>query len=66
MRADDYYVGRFMKSGVTRHIVTIEITRAFVNLRQLLASNVDLSRRLDELKSKYDKQFRVVSRLFDN
>jgi hypothetical protein len=26
----------------------------------MLASNVELSRRLDELESKYDKQFRVV------
>jgi hypothetical protein len=41
-------------------LVNIEIMRAFVKLRQLLASNVDLSRRLDELESKYDKQFRVV------
>ena len=40
--------------------VNIEIMRAFVKLRQLLASNADLSRRLDELESKYDKQFRVV------
>jgi len=41
-------------------LVNIEIMRAFVKLRQLLASNADLSRRLDELESKYDKQFRVV------
>ena len=38
----------------------IEIMRAFVRLRQMLASNVDLSRRLDELESKYDRQFKVV------
>ena len=40
--------------------VNIEIMRAFVKLRQLLASNTELSRRLDELEGKYDKQFRVV------
>ena len=40
--------------------VNIEIMREFVKLRQLLVSNVELSRRLDELESKYDKQFRVV------
>jgi len=40
--------------------VNIEIMRAFVKLRQILASNAELSRRLDELESKYDKQFRVV------
>lgn len=41
-------------------LVNIEIMRAFVKLRQMLASNVELSRRLDELESKYDRQFRVV------
>lgn len=41
-------------------LVNIEIMRAFVKLRQMLASNGELSRRLDELESKYDKQFRVV------
>jgi len=40
--------------------VNIEIMRAFVKLRQLLASNTELSRRFDELESKYDKQFRIV------
>jgi hypothetical protein len=40
--------------------VNIEIMRAFVNLRQLLASNTELGRRLDELESKYDKQFKIV------
>src|ERR687884_178554 len=47
-------------------LVNIEIMRAFVKLRQLLASNVELSRRLDELESKYDRQFRVVFDAFDN
>jgi hypothetical protein len=40
--------------------VNIEIMRAFVRLRQMLASNDELSRRLDELESKYDRQFKVV------
>jgi len=40
--------------------VNIEIMRAFVKLRQMLASNAELSRRLDELESKYDRQFKVV------
>ena len=34
--------------------------RAFVKLRQILASNAELARRLDELESKYDKQFKVI------
>ena len=40
--------------------VNVEIMRAFVRLRQLLASNKDLSKRLDELEKKYDAQFNVV------
>ena len=40
--------------------VNIEIMRAFVRLRQILASNKDLAKRLDELEKKYDAQFRVV------
>jgi ORF6N domain len=41
-------------------LVNVGIMRAFVKLRQMLASNTELSRRLDELESKYDTQFRVV------
>ena len=40
--------------------VNIEIMRAFVKFRQLLASNTELARRLDQLESKYDKQFKIV------
>ena len=40
--------------------VNIEIMRAFVRLRQILASHADLAERLEELEQKYDAQFRVV------
>jgi hypothetical protein len=40
--------------------VNIEIMRAFVRLRRILASNVDLARKLDALEKKYDAQFKVV------
>ena len=40
--------------------VNIQIMRAFVRLRQMLASNAELSQRLDELEKKYDRQFKVV------
>ena len=40
--------------------VNIEIMRAFVRLRQLIASNKELAKRLDELEKKYDSQFKVV------
>ena len=39
---------------------SVEIVRAFVRLRLMLASNSELSRRLDELESKYDRQFKTV------
>jgi hypothetical protein len=40
--------------------VNIEIMRAFVRLRQMLATNANLDRRLNELEKKYDAQFKVV------
>jgi len=40
--------------------VNVEIMRTFVKLRELLTSNVELARRLDELEGKYDRQFKVV------
>ena len=40
--------------------VNIEIMRAFVTLRELFVSNTELARRLDQLESKYDKQFKIV------
>ena len=40
--------------------VNIEIMRAFVRLRRMLASNADLAHRLDELEQRYDEHFRVV------
>ena len=40
--------------------VNIEIMRAFVRLRRLMASHAELAGRLDELEKKYDGQFRVV------
>ncbi len=40
--------------------VNIEIMRAFVKLRQMLASHADLPRKLDALEKKYDAQFKAV------
>ena len=39
---------------------SIHVVRAFVRLRQILASNADLARKLDTLEKKYDAQFKVV------
>ena len=40
--------------------VNIEIMRAFVRLREMLASNRELAQRLDELEQRYDVQFKAV------
>jgi hypothetical protein len=40
--------------------VNIAIMRAFVKLREMISSNKELSKRLDELEKKYDTQFKVV------
>jgi len=40
--------------------VNIEIMRAFVRLRRMLASHAELARKLDALEKKYDVQFKAV------
>src|SRR5206468_12545756 len=40
--------------------VNIQIMRAFVRLREMVMSNKDLARRLEELEKKYDSQFKSV------
>ena len=56
--------GVAMLSSVLRSeraaLVNIEIIRAFVQLRSMLAENKDLAKRLAELEEKYDSQFKVV------
>lgn len=41
-------------------MVNIEIMRAFVRLRQMMATHEDLARKLDALEKKYDSQFSAV------
>ena len=38
----------------------VAIIRAFVQLRQMLASNAGLARKLEALEKKYDAKFRIV------
>ncbi|MFH1951489.1 MAG: ORF6N domain-containing protein [Pseudomonadota bacterium] len=56
--------GVAMLSGVlnspTAVRVNIEIMRAFVRLRRLLAAHTELAKKLSEMEKKYDKQFKVV------
>jgi len=39
---------------------SVQVVRAFVKLRQMLATNADLARKLDAMEKKYDAQFKVV------
>jgi ORF6N domain len=48
-----------LRSGRAIH-VNIEIMRTFVRLRQMLASNAELARKLAALEKKYDDQFKIV------
>jgi hypothetical protein len=40
--------------------VNIGVMRAFVKLREMLASHQELARKLEEFEKRYDAQFRVV------
>jgi hypothetical protein len=56
--------GVAMLSGVLNSkraiAVNVEIMRAFVHMRQMLATHVELAKKLASLEAKYDKQFQVV------
>ena len=39
---------------------SVQVVRAFVKLRQMLASNTELARKLSELEEKYDRHFKIV------
>jgi phage regulator Rha-like protein len=39
---------------------SVMVVRAFVKLRQMLATNAELSRKLEALEKKYDVQFKVI------
>lgn len=47
-------------SSETAVAASVQVVRAFVKLRQMLTSNSELARKLDELERKYDQQFKVV------
>ena len=40
--------------------VNIQIMRAFTQLRRMLSTNEDLKRKIEQMESKYDEQFRIV------
>lgn len=56
--------GALMAANVVNSPVAVEasvmVIRAFIRLRQMLASHVELARKLASLEKKYDAQFKVV------
>ena len=40
--------------------VSLHVVRAFIQLREAVATHKDLARRLDALETKYDRRFKVV------
>jgi hypothetical protein len=39
---------------------SVQVVRAFVKQRQILSSNTELTRKLNELEKRYDEQFKIV------
>lgn len=56
--------GAIMLASVLNSPIAVQtsvlVVRAFVKLRQMLASNAELARKLEEMEKKYDSQFKVV------
>ena len=56
--------GALMAANVLNSPVAVEasvaVIRAFIRLRQMLSSHVELARKLAVLEKKYDTQFKVV------
>jgi len=40
--------------------VSIQIVKTFIRLRELLANNKELAKKIEELEKKYDTQFKIV------
>jgi hypothetical protein len=40
--------------------MSVHVVRAFVRLREMIASHKRFAKRLDELEARYDRQFKVV------
>ncbi len=48
-----------LNSPIAVH-ASIQVVRAFVRLRKMIASNKELALKIEELEKKYDEQFKVV------
>ena len=56
--------GAIMLASVLNSPIAVQtsvlVVRAFVKLREMLATHKDLAKKLDEMEKKYDMQFKVV------
>jgi hypothetical protein len=48
-----------LNSPIAVH-ASIQVVRAFVRLREILATHKDLARKLEEMEKNYDARFKVV------
>jgi len=39
---------------------SVQVVRAFIQLRQILTSSTEFARKLEQLETKYDRQFKIV------
>jgi hypothetical protein len=40
--------------------VSLQVVRIFIKLRQILETNKELAQKIEQLKEKYDHQFKIV------
>jgi phage regulator Rha-like protein len=52
-------VANVLNSSVAVH-ASIQVVRAFVRLREIMATHKDLAQKLEQMEKKYDRQFKVV------
>ena len=48
-----------LNSSVAVH-ASIQVVRAFIKLREMIATHKEFARKLDEMEKKYDAQFKIV------
>jgi hypothetical protein len=52
-------VANVLNSPVAVH-TSIQVVRAFIRLREIMAAHKDLAQKLEQMEKKYDRQFKVV------
>lgn len=52
-------VSNVLKSDIAAQM-SIEVVRAFVKLREMMATHKDLKHKIEDMEKKYDRQFKIV------